>query len=174
MTATAFPDPGAFAFVRELERAHGAIRAEAQRLAEADWVEAPDSLTTVEPPYDERGWRYFALLGTPAATEANRARCPATAAACAAVPGLVNAGFSRLLPGTHLFPHRGELAGVLRCHLGLVVPDGDVALRSGDRIRRWHEGRCLVLDDSFEHEAWNRAAAPRDVLIVTFRPAAVR
>jgi aspartyl/asparaginyl beta-hydroxylase (cupin superfamily) len=46
------------------------------------------------------------------------------------------------------------------------VPDGDCAIRVGDETRRWHEGKCLVFDDYFEHEAWNRTDEDRLVLIV--------
>ncbi|MBL9076656.1 MAG: aspartyl/asparaginyl beta-hydroxylase domain-containing protein [Planctomycetes bacterium] len=172
MTASPFHDAAAVPCALALAAAHAAIRAEVLALRDDEWPEAPDSLTSIDGRYDERGWRYYALLGTPAASAAHRRRCPATTAVCAAVPGLVNAGFSRFLPGTHLYPHRGELAAVLRCHLGLVVPAGDAAIRFGAETRRWQEGRCLVFDDTFEHEAWNHTAAPRDVLIVTFRPAA--
>lgn len=165
---SAFRDPAAFPFVPALEAAFPAIRRELQALAVTDFVEAPDSLTTVEGRYDERGWRMFALFDPARDLTEHRARCPVTAAACAAVPGLVNASFSRFLPGTHLYPHHGELRGVLRCHLGLVVPEGDVAIRFGTETRRWRAGACLVFDDTVEHEAWNHAAVPRDVLIVTF------
>jgi aspartyl/asparaginyl beta-hydroxylase (cupin superfamily) len=54
----------------------------------------------------------------------------------------------------------------VRCHLGIKVPAGDCAIRVADETRRWDEGRCLVFDDYFEHEAWNRTAADRIVLIV--------
>ena len=33
-------------------------------------------------------------------------------------------------------------------------------------LPRWHEGKCLVFDDHFEHEAWNQTAQDRVVLIV--------
>ena len=32
--------------------------------------------------------------------------------------------------------------------------------------RRWEEGRCLVFDDFYEHEAWNHTNEDRLVLIV--------
>lgn len=168
----AFRDPAAFPFVRDLEAAFPQLRAELDRLDRRAFYDAPDSLTSVDGRYDERGWHYYSLFGSgdERADAARRRHCPATTAACLAVPGLANAGFSRFLPGTHLYPHRGELSGVLRCHLGLVVPDGDVAIRFGDEVRTWREGRCLVFDDGFEHEAWNHAATERVVLLVTFRP----
>ena len=166
---SAFHDPARFAFVAELERAHARVLAELLRLGEEDFPEAPDSLGERPGGHDERGWRWYGLTGAGAPGEHGQA-CPDTLATCQAVPGLVSAGFSRFLPGTHLEPHRGELEGVLRCHLALRVPAGDLGLRLGHETRRWRTGRCLVFDDTQEHDAWNRGAGPRDVLLVTFRP----
>jgi len=51
-------------------------------------------------------------------------------------------------------------------HLPLVVPDKSLCrIRVGDETRNWEEGKVLVFDDSFEHEAWNDAELPRVVLI---------
>lgn len=89
------------------------------------------------------------------------------------MPGLTTAGFSRLAPGTHIQPHVGYTSAVLRCHLGLVVPDEGCALRVGEDTRTWAEGRCVVFDDTVEHEAWNRSGSDRIVLLVDFlRPGA--
>jgi aspartate beta-hydroxylase len=73
---------------------------------------------------------------------------------------------SRMRGGTHVQPHRGPTNLRVRCHLGIKVPDGDCAIRVGDETRRWEEGRCLVFDDYFEHEAWNHTDEDRIVLIV--------
>jgi aspartyl/asparaginyl beta-hydroxylase (cupin superfamily) len=130
-------------------------------------VESPDALSLAAEGYDERGWLYFELFGR-AGLEPGRARVPRIAAACAAVPGMFHAGLSLLLPGTHLELHRGELAGVLRCHLALRVPRGDCALSGGGETRRWEPGRCLIFDDTHVHEAWNRGDGERVVLLITF------
>ncbi len=168
---TAFFCTDRFAFVRGLEASFGVIRRDLQQLTAADFVASPDSLTTVADGYDETGWSWYGLFGGDG-DAARRVHCPATARALDAVPGLVNAGFSRFCPGTHLYPHCGELGGVLRCHLPLLVPDGDVALRIGSEVRRWQPGRCVVFDDNLEHDAWNRGASDRVVLLITFaRPA---
>jgi aspartate beta-hydroxylase len=74
--------------------------------------------------------------------------------------------FSRLAPATHIAPHRGPTNVRLRCHLALEVPDGDCALRAGGETQTWEAGKCLVFDDSFEHEAWNRTARERTILVV--------
>ena len=73
---------------------------------------------------------------------------------------------SRMRAGTHIAAHRGPTNLRLRCHLGITVPKGDCAIRVQDESRRWREGRCLVFDDSYEHEAWNHADSDRIVLIV--------
>ena len=163
-----FRDPSEFPFVSGLEDAFDEILRELEALGPDAFVESPDSLTTVRDGYDETGWFFHDLVGG-AGSEVRLERCPATARALAAVPGLVNAGFSLMRPGTHLYPHRGELAGVLRCHLALRVPAGDAGLGLGAVRRSWEAGRCLVFDDTQEHEAWNHGDGERVVLIVTFR-----
>lgn len=169
--ASPFADSTQFPFAVALESAFPRVLAEVLRLdGERDFVASPDSLTTVADGYDETGWRWFGLFGENERLAAHRERCPETARACAAVPGLVNAGFSWFLPGTHLYPHQGEMRGVLRCHLPLVVPAGDVGLRVGDEVHRWSPGKCVVFDDTAEHDAWNRGTGNRILLLVTFRP----
>lgn len=82
---------------------------------------------------------------------------------------LVNAGFSLMLPRTHITPHHGYTQQVLRTHLGLVVPPvthDRLALRVGQAVRTWHEGSWLLFDDTLEHEAWNQSDQLRIVLLM--------
>jgi hypothetical protein len=72
--------------------------------------------------------------------------------------------FSRLKPGTHIPPHHGIANNRITVHLPLIVP-GDCEIRVGSLTHRWREGELMAFDDSFEHEAWNRAPADRVVLI---------
>lgn len=94
--------------------------------------------------------------------------CPATAALIETVPNLVTAGFSRLAPGTHITPHTGYTDAVLRFHLGLTEAE-NCGLRVGNETREWHPGSTFVFDDTQEHEAWNRGAAERVVLLLDFK-----
>jgi len=73
---------------------------------------------------------------------------------------------SCLGPQTHVAPHQGGSNLRLRCHFALSVPSGDCAMRVGEEVRHWEEGRCLVFDDTFEHEVWNRTDQPRLVLLI--------
>ncbi len=72
--------------------------------------------------------------------------------------------FSRLRPGAHIPPHCGAANNRLTIHLPLIVP-GECSIRVGGEVHVWHEGELFAFDDSFEHEAWNRSARDRVVLI---------
>lgn len=97
-------------------------------------------------------------------------RCPATAAALAAVPGAripgraPSAFFSMLKPRTRIPPHTGVTNTRAIVHLPLIVPPG-CGFRVGGETRAWEEGRAFAFDDTIEHEAWNDSDELRAVLI---------
>ena len=111
-------------------------------------------------------WKIFPfyVFGDP--FEPNLERCPDTASLLARVPNLRNAMFSILSPRYHIPPHQGPTNGVIRIHLGLIVPAGREVcrIRVGSEMLGWEEGRCVVFDDYYEHEVWNDTDAPRVVL----------
>jgi aspartyl/asparaginyl beta-hydroxylase (cupin superfamily) len=78
--------------------------------------------------------------------------------------------YSILEPGKRLRPHRGPYNGLLRCHLGLIIPDDGTTsgLRVDDKIYSWKVGRSLVFDDTYDHEVWNDSNEQRVVLFVDF------
>jgi aspartate beta-hydroxylase len=100
----------------------------------------------------------------------NCAACPTTTSALERVPlsHVREHGpevlFSVFTPGTHLLPHRGVTNTRLVAHLPLIVPE-NCALNVGGEIHAWQEGRVVVFDDTYEHEAWNRSDRTRVVLI---------
>ena len=115
------------------------------------------------------GWSDVQFYGGCRRDRAHCALCPQTAAVIAAQPRINSVifgshFFSRLTPGTHLSAHCGPSNFRLRCHLGLVVPEG-VRIRVGDEVRAWKAGECLIFDDSFEHEVWHDGDDDRVVLI---------
>lgn len=116
-------------------------------------------------------WGSFHLYKAGERVEENCRRCPATVAAIEKLPLAHAAGhspevfFSILKPGTHIPPHFGLANYKVAVHLPLIVP-ADCAIRVGNETRSWDEGRCLIFDDSFKHEAWNNSGELRAVLIV--------
>jgi ornithine lipid ester-linked acyl 2-hydroxylase len=154
-----------FPFAAHLEENWREIRVELDALAGEEFIAWPEHSL-----YGEHGWQTFGLYAFGQRQPEGCARCPRTEALVRQIPGLMMAGFSRLAPGAHIVPHRGYegYSGyVLRLHLGLRVPEG-CAMRVGTETRRWAEGKCLVFDDSFEHEAWNRSDQVRTVMLCDF------
>jgi len=74
--------------------------------------------------------------------------------------------FSTLQPNSTIKPHVGPMNLRLRIHLPIIVPEGDCAMRVGPQVRQWEEGKALVLDDSYEHEVWNKSDGVRVLLLL--------
>jgi aspartate beta-hydroxylase len=116
-------------------------------------------------------WNAFFFHRHGVRDEANALRCPRTAAALDAAPlcrireHAPEACFSVLTPGSHILPHHGVTNTRVVTHLPLVVPS-DCALVVGGEARSWEEGVCFTFDDTFEHEAWNRSADTRVVMLM--------
>ncbi len=165
-------DNAQFPWAAKIERAFPAIRAELERvLARKDELPGFHEIATdVATISTDRHWKTFLLTGYGLHSAQNIALCPATWAAVRTIPGLVTAMFSILEGGKHLPAHRGPYNGVLRLHLGLIVPEPRerLGIRVGEETRHWQEGRALIFDDAYEHEAWNDTAATRVVLFVDF------
>lgn len=178
-----FYDASTFDWTVRLEHAFEAIRAEAQGLLAQGAEFAPYVQRDRDrPAFDVRGlldnpsWGAYFLIKEGTTVADHAARCPATMAAIAEVPLCRIEGrtpsvlFSLLRPGASIPPHHGFTNARLIVHLPLIVPEG-CGLRVGNATRAPREGRVMLFDDSIEHEAWNRSAAPRVVLILdVWRP----
>ncbi|MFV1974085.1 MAG: aspartyl/asparaginyl beta-hydroxylase domain-containing protein [Thiohalobacterales bacterium] len=111
-------------------------------------------------------WKTLILYVLGDRIDANCARCPETVRLLEQVPNLRNAWFSILAPGYRIPPHQGPTNGIIRIHLGLIVPrDSDSCrIRVANQVFGWQEGKCVVFDDFYEHEAWNNTEEQRAVL----------
>jgi len=86
--------------------------------------------------------------------------------------------FSKLAADSAIAAHTSPINFRLRIHLALDVPaaasdDKDAAaaaaavgIRVGPVTQEWKSGEALVLDDSYEHEVWNKTKEERVVLLV--------
>jgi len=165
-----FFDPARFSWAAALEANWAAIRAELDEVLRfrdelpnfQDLSPEQAALTTND------GWKTFFFCAYGHRAEANRKRCPHTARVVDSIPGLSTAFFSVLGPHVRLPPHRGPYKGVLRCHLALKVPDPTDAsgITVGGQTVHWQEGKCLIFDDTFPHEAWNDTDLDRAVLFL--------
>lgn len=162
-------DPAQFWFSGYLEEQYPQIREEIARVLAGP---ADPVRPTVEDGWLTRSgsWQQAHLFRDGRWEDAVCARFPVTTAIVREIPELTTLSpgvimISRLSPGTRIMPHCGSTNAVLRMHLPIVVPAG-VSLRVGSEILTWQEGKCLIFDDSFEHEVWHEGAADRVVLIL--------
>ena len=115
-------------------------------------------------------WLSFALRGFGIRGENAAAMCPETSRALDAIPGVETALFSIMQPGAQVPPHIGITRGVLRCHLGLLVPKNrhDCVIYVDGAPHCWEEGRAFVFDDTFTHSVRNDTDEHRVVLMIDF------
>lgn len=168
-----FFDPSEFAWIPRIEAGWGAMRDELRALLrERERIPGFEEIAPGNTPggvRDDR-WKSYWLVAYGRKTADNCRRCPETTRLIESIPGIKTAFFSILAPGKHLPEHTGPYAGVLRYHLGLIVPRRKEAcrIRVGPEVAHWEEGRSLVFDDSYPHEVWNDTDEERAVLFVDF------
>ena len=130
-------------------------------------------------------WHSYVLNGSK--NEKFKERCPKTAEVIDTLEkeGLLFGTpfgfcfFSTLHGNSSIQAHSGPMNLRLRMHLPLVVPKKENAgdqessharpttgIRVADQVREWHEGKAIVLDDSYIHEVWNDANSPRVLLLL--------
>jgi ornithine lipid ester-linked acyl 2-hydroxylase len=165
-----FYDPAQFPWVRDLEANWKVMRRELDDvLAYHDELPNFQDISTDQLHLtDDDRWKTYFFYGYGFKAEANCLRCPETTRLVENVPGMETAMFSILAPGKRIPPHDGPYKGVLRYHLGLLVPEPEdgVGIRVGGEVAHWQEGASLVFDDTFEHMAWNDTDGTRVVLFL--------
>jgi ornithine lipid ester-linked acyl 2-hydroxylase len=165
-------DTAAFPWAADIEREWRAVREELDRVMvrKAELPNVQDITADAASLSQDADWKIFPLIAYGIRSQPNIELCPETWRIVRSIPGLTTAMFSILEPGKRLPPHRGPYNGVLRLHLGLLIPEPRerLAIRVGPDQCHWQEGRVLIFDDAYEHEAWNESSQVRVVLFVDF------
>lgn len=165
-------DNATFPWAAEIEKEWHLIRRELEQVLQRreDLPNFHEISTDVATISTDNRWKTFFLTGYGLSSERNIQACPETWRIVQKIPGLKTAMFSIFEPGKHLPPHRGPYNGVLRLHLGLIVPEprDKLAIRVENQVCHWEEGKALIFDDAYEHEAWNHTDHTRVVLFVDF------
>jgi aspartyl/asparaginyl beta-hydroxylase (cupin superfamily) len=167
----AFFDPAQFAWIPGVEAQWRTIRTELDSVLANEPIPQFGEITPDQAHLTTYGkWKTFFFCAYGVRVEENCRRCPETTRILQSIPGMQTAFFSILQPDMHIDPHCGPYGGVLRFHLALKVPQPASAcrIRVGTETRSWTEGRSLVFDDTYEHEAWNDSTGERVVLFVDF------
>jgi len=167
-----FLDPQLFPFLQEVRDRWTEIAEETRGVLR--FREAIPGFQEISPDQyriaTEKNWRTFVLYGFGDRLESHCEQMPRTAEMLARVPNLRIAWLSILAPGYHIPAHSGVTKGILRAHLGLIIPQQKerCRIRVGDQVRHWEKGEILVLDDTYNHEAWNATDEERVILLFDF------
>jgi aspartyl/asparaginyl beta-hydroxylase (cupin superfamily) len=81
---------------------------------------------------------------------------------------LRNVYFGTFHPGLDIKLHVNNNPHMNRGYLGLIVPEGDIAMKICNDKYYWHEGQFMVLDHSYPHCPHNYTERDRTVLVVDF------
>jgi aspartyl/asparaginyl beta-hydroxylase (cupin superfamily) len=165
LTARPVHDPRQFWFTGYLEQNFAAIAAEVRAYFGRGGRDFR--------PYDARlidmgKWEQLVLYQEGRMVERACELFPITSGIIATISEATNLGMTSISvvhPGTHIIPHCGPTNARLRVHLCIQVADGAHLEVGGEKLY-WHEGECIVFDDSFEHQVWHRGESPRVVLIL--------
>jgi beta-hydroxylase len=166
-----FP-PEVFPWITELESQWMSMRKELDMLLEnrEDIPNFQDYSVRQRAITQDDKWKTHVLYYHGRKEEENCKKCPETQRFVEKIPGMTTAFFSILAPHKHLPEHRGPFNGVLRYHLGLLIPPEreQCKIRVGHDTAFWEEGKSLVFDDAYQHEVWNNSDRERVVLFVSF------
>ncbi|MGX0876073.1 aspartyl/asparaginyl beta-hydroxylase (cupin superfamily) [Roseovarius sp. MBR-154] len=169
---TPFLDTRHFPFLDEFEQKWEVIRDEVREiLKNRDDIPgfeelSPDQYRIAQ----DRQWKTFVLYGFGEQLPKNTRQAQVTTELLSRVPNVQTAWFSILAPGYHIPAHTGVTKGILRAHLGLIIPQEreKCRIRVDDEVQAWETGKVIVLDDTYEHEVWNDTDEERVILLFDF------
>lgn len=169
---TPFIDNSHFPFLQEFEEKWEVMRDEVRQILKHR--EAIPGFEQVSPDQyrlaKAQQWKTFVLYGFGQQLPKNCTMAPVTTEVLSRVPNVQTAWFSILAPGYHIPAHSGVTKGIVRAHLGLIVPKEreKCRIRVQDQVKAWEEGKVFVFDDTYEHEVWNETDEERVILLFDF------
>lgn len=164
LSRKAWYDAAQLQVARDLESRYEEIRAEALNVEPGHYYEEAENIGRVG------SWQVCMFYEQGRRNDTVCRQCPTIASILDSHSGVRRSAgliyLSKMAPHTHIAAHQARGNVRLRCHLAIRIPHGDCAIRVADEVRHWHEGKCMVFDDTYEHEVWNRTDEERLVLLV--------
>ena len=117
-------------------------------------------------------WNLIYLMSFTWQFHKNRQKFPFICSVIDQIPNAVFAAISVLPPNVEIEPHYGDTNGIVRTHLGLIIPEPypTIAIKVGDEERGWEEGQLLCFINVQKHSVWNRSSQKRYLLMMDFVP----
>jgi len=124
------------------------------------------------PEHTEGQWTHVYLINYLWKFHRNMARFPVISSVISQIPNCVYATISVLPPHTDILPHCGNCNGIVRSHIGLIIPQPKpvCAIQVGDEMHGWEEGGLLAFTIVNRHSAWNRSDQRRYIVIADIIP----
>jgi aspartyl/asparaginyl beta-hydroxylase (cupin superfamily) len=120
---------------------------------------------------DPEGWQVIPLIMNGTKIEKYCSHFQRLIEIVNSVSGIVTVVISKLKYDSWIAPHNGYenyADKILRYHLGLIIPEGDLGFRVNSSIKYWENGKSFIFDDSLIHSAWNFTKEDRYILIIDF------
>ena len=159
-----YPDISGIKGIQALETNSLIIYDELENYLQKHVLESQFNLTMVENP---KSWKVRSLRVWGVEMYDIQRHFPETLKLLAGVNGVINIGFNLLEPRAIIKPHCGDTNAIIRCHLGLVIPEENekCAIKVNDNIRHWKQGKVIGFTDAYDHEAWNKTDKRRIILL---------
>ena len=126
-------------------------------------------------PADTNGvnkWNTIYLMSFMVQFHKKRKKFPVICNVVNQIPSATTIAISVLSPHAEIKPHYGDTNGVIRAHLGLIVPDEfpTLGIKVGDEKRGWKNGELLLFTIVNQHSVWSNSDKKRYLLIIDFVP----
>lgn len=84
---------------------------------------------------------------------------------------IMNACISILEPGGEIPIHQGQTRAVVKYHIPIEIPDGDIGIEVAGQKYQWDRVNRLLFDDTLPHRVWNNTSKRRIILLLDiYRP----
>lgn len=135
-------------------------------------IKGLDSNPYVAPQFEGENWSNIFLENFMIRHHKNRKKFPVITSLIDKVPNCSFAVISVLSPHTIIKPHYGDTNGIVRAHLGLIIPNSlpNCGIKVGEEEREWKEGEFTLFTEAYLHSAWNHTNSKRYVLVVDIIP----
>jgi len=114
---------------------------------------------------DKKIWETLIILNNSQVTKLGEKFFPKTSSILNQHKEITSISVAKFPSHSYIPPHRGD-KNIIRIHLGLIVPDGDIMFCVKGECKKWSNGKSLAFNDFYEHQAWNNTEEDRINLIV--------
>jgi ornithine lipid ester-linked acyl 2-hydroxylase len=162
-------DPYHFSLAKELEDNFPVIQVELKEILKRYDDFAPFQSISPDQTYisNDDKWRMFFFKAAGVSFGRNQNFAPETFKILNKHKDVISAYISVLGPRKMLMPHEGPWSGILRMHLGVMIPgNNECTLVNGGEKYHWQEGKTVLFDDTYEHIAVNETDEIRAILFL--------